>query len=114
MSPIELQVSFFKKIKEKLPLHVALPDVIAGYLNLSNDSAYRRIRGEKPLTLDEIEILVSKTNISLDQLFRTNANTNEISFTGKLINHEVFDFDDYLNGIASQLSLFVEASEKEM
>jgi hypothetical protein len=107
-------VSFFKKIKEKLPSHVALPDVIAGYLNISNDSAYRRIRGEKPITLDEIEILVSKTNISLDHLFKTTPGTNEISFTGKLINHEIFDFDDYLTGIANQLNMFVQATEKEM
>ncbi|HEX8678117.1 MAG TPA: hypothetical protein VF700_12910, partial [Segetibacter sp.] len=66
----ELQISFFKKVKEKLPPHISLPDVISDYLNISNDSAYRRIRGEKPLTLDEIEILVRKTNISLDQFFK--------------------------------------------
>ena len=114
MSPIELQVSFFKKIKEKLPSHVALPDVVATHLNISNDSAYRRIRGEKPLTLDEIEVLVSKTNVSLDQFFKTNNAGTEINFSGKLINHEIFDFDDYLTGIARQLNIFIEATEKEM
>ena len=114
MSPTELQVSFFKKIKDKLPSHISLPDVIATHLNISNDSAYRRIRGEKWLTLDEIEILVSKTNISLDQFFKVNNNTNEISFAGKLIDHEIFDFEDYLTGIVRQLQMFVEADEKEM
>ncbi len=101
MNPIELQVSFFKKIKEKLPSHISFPDAISDYLNISNDSAYRRIRGEKALTLDEIEILVSKTNISLDQFFKVNATSNEISFTGRLIDHEIFDFEDYLKGIAN-------------
>jgi hypothetical protein len=114
MNPIELQVSFFKKIKEKLPPNIVLADVIADFLNVSNDSAYRRIRGDKPLTLDEIEILVSKTNISLDQFFKLKPATDQVSFTGKLIDHEIFDFDDYLGGIASQLSEFVEATEKEM
>ncbi|MEJ7679195.1 MAG: hypothetical protein WKG06_15340 [Segetibacter sp.] len=114
MNSIELQVSFFKKIKEKLPAHVSLPDIISDYLNISNDSAYRRIRGEKALTLDEIEILVSKTNISLDQFFKVNAASNEFSFTGRLIDHEIFDFEDYLKGIASQLKVFAEATEKEM
>jgi hypothetical protein len=114
MNPIELQVSLFKKIKEKLPPHLALADAISDYLNVSNDSAYRRIRGDKPLTLDEIEILVSKTNISLDQFFKVGQATDQVRFTGKLIDHEIFDFDDYLNGIASQLGEFLEATEKEM
>ena len=114
MNPIELQVSFFKKIKDKLPSHVSLPDIIATHLNISSDSAYRRIRGDKSLTLDEIEILVSKTNISLDQFFKVNNNTNEISFAGKLIDHEIFDFENYLTGIVKQLQVFVDADEKEM
>src|SRR3954453_4798644 len=96
----DLQISFFKKIKEKLPSHISLPDVIAEYLHISNDSAYRRIRGEKALTLDEIEILVSKTKISLDQFFKVPDTSNEICFTGKLIDREVFDFEDYLSGIS--------------
>ncbi|MDB5246571.1 MAG: hypothetical protein JWQ40_965 [Segetibacter sp.] len=114
MNPIELQASFFKKIKEKLPSHISLPDVVANDLNISSDSAYRRIRGEKSLTLDEIEILVSKTNISLDQFFKVNNLSNEICFTGKLIDHEIFDFEDYLRGIAKQLKIFVDADEKDM
>lgn len=114
MNPINLQVLFFKKIKEKLPAHISLPDLVSDYLNISNDSAYRRIRGEKPLTLDEIEILVRKTNISLDQFFNINASSGEICFSGKLINHEVFDFEDYLTGIQSQLQFFMQATEREM
>lgn len=114
MSPIELQVSLFKKIRQKLPSHIALPDLVAEYLNLSTDSAYRRIRGEKPLTLDEIDILVAKTNISLDSFFKTSGSNDEVTFSGKLINHEIFDFEDYLNGIATQLTVFDKAAEKEM
>jgi hypothetical protein len=110
----DLQISFFKKIKEKLPSHISLPDVVAEYLHISNDSAYRRIRGEKALTLDEIEILVSKTKISLDQFFKVPDTQNEICFTGKLIDREIFDFEDYLRGISTQLKVFAEATEKEM
>jgi hypothetical protein len=39
---------------------------------------------------------------------------NEIKFSGKLIDREVFDFEDYLIGIASQLQIFEHAVEKEM
>ena len=55
----ELQTAFLKQIKNQLPSHLALVDAIAEQLNLSNDSAYRRIRGEKHLTFDEIQILAS-------------------------------------------------------
>ena len=114
MNQIELQLSLFKKIKEKLPKHVGLADAIAGYLNVSNDSAYRRLRGDKLLTLDEIEILVKRTNISLDQFFKIIPEADQISFSGKLIDHEIFDFEDYLHGIERQLGEFEEATEKEM
>jgi hypothetical protein len=110
----ELQISFFKQVKEKLPSHISLPDIISEYLNISTDSAYRRIRGEKALTLDEIEILVNKTHISLDQFFKINNNSAPITFTGKLIDRQVFDFENYLTGIANQLKTISEATKKEM
>lgn len=62
----ELQTAFLKEIKNQLPPHLALVDAIADELNLSNDSAYRRIRGEKHLTFDEIQILSAHYKISLD------------------------------------------------
>lgn len=46
----ELQTAFLKQIKNQLPPHLSLVDAIAEQLNISNDSAYRRIRGEKHLT----------------------------------------------------------------
>lgn len=47
MGSIELQQHFFDHIKERLPTHLSLVDEVAELLSISNDSAYRRIRGEK-------------------------------------------------------------------
>ena len=39
------QQVFFNHIKGMLPPHISFVDEIAEELNISNDSAYRRIRG---------------------------------------------------------------------
>jgi len=62
-----IQVKFFQYIKSLLPPHLSLVDEVAGLLSISNDSAYRRIRGENPITLDEMQSLAAKYQISIDQ-----------------------------------------------
>ncbi len=51
METIELQQQLFQHLKENLPAHLSLVDELCSLLNLSADSVYRRIRGEKPITL---------------------------------------------------------------
>ena len=68
MNSSDTQVMLFTHIRSKLPGHLSLVDEVAEILNISNDSAYRRIRGEKPLGLDEIQVLCNKYQVSLDQL----------------------------------------------
>ena len=51
MTPADIQGNFFKQIKQNLPAHLSLADEVAELLNISQDSAYRRIRGEKSLAL---------------------------------------------------------------
>jgi hypothetical protein len=66
MEPANLQQSFFRHLKSILPGHLSLVDEVAELLNISNDSAYRRIRGEKPISLEEIQKLCIRYHISLD------------------------------------------------
>ncbi len=67
MDPLSAQQSFFQHIKSILPVHLSLIDAIAEVLSITNDSVYRRIRGEKPITLDEAAKLAAHFKISLDQ-----------------------------------------------
>ena len=112
MNAAELQTAFLKQIKNQLPSHLALVDAIAEQLNLSNDSAYRRIRGEKHLTFDEIQILAAYFKISLDSFLHLQ--NDALIFWGKNINREQFDFENYLQGIVNQLGFFMPAKEKQM
>ena len=71
MKTVTIQEDFFRQIKQKLPSHLSMADEIATLLNISQDSAYRRIRGEKPLTIDEIQLLqegVRQLDLTVDEL----------------------------------------------
>lgn len=112
MNAVELQTSFLKQVKSQLPQHLALVDALADQLNISNDSAYRRIRGEKHLTFDEIQILAGNFKISLDTFLHLQ--TNALIFWGKNIDRHTFDFENYLQGIVRQLEYFMSANEVQM
>ena len=94
MDQIELQQIFFNHIKAKLPGHFSMVDEVAEMLNISNDSAYRRIRGEKQLSLNELRTLCLHFKISLDQLM--GLQTNAIVFYGDLVDNANFVFENYL------------------
>ncbi len=88
------QQIFFRHIKSLLPSHIALVDEIACVLNVSHDSAYRRIRGETHITLDEIKKLCERFKISLDQLLQLSSES--FIFTGTLINNSDFNYYNWL------------------
>ena len=88
------QQLFFKHIKSLLPPHLSLVDTVAEVLAVSNDSAYRRIRGETQISFEEIKKLCEKFKISLDQLLQLNSNS--YLFTGTLTNSTDFNYDQWL------------------
>jgi hypothetical protein len=55
MAETDLQKELFVLIKHTLPSHISLVDEIADLLDISYDSVYRRIRGEKPISLNELK-----------------------------------------------------------
>jgi hypothetical protein len=101
MESIELQQTFFQHIKSRLPGHLALVDEVAELLSISNDSAYRRIRGEKPLSFEEVQKLCRHFQISLDHVL--NINSTSTVFYGSWVDKESFDFDKYLLDMLHQL-----------
>ena len=78
------QVAFFQHLKTQLPPHIAIVDEIAEILGISNDSAYRRIRGETPISLDEIQKLAIHFKVSLDKFLHLQSDS--FVFTGHLTN----------------------------
>lgn len=90
----DLQNRLFQDVKAKLQVHVSLVDEVADVLGISNDSAYRRIRCEKQITLNELKLLCTHFNFSLDQLL--GVDSKSYIFTGNLADNSNFDFGKYL------------------
>jgi hypothetical protein len=112
MEPIQLQQKFFQHIKANLPLHLSFVDEIAELLNISNDSAYRRIRGEKPISFEEIQKLCKAYKLSLDQMM--NIETKNTVFSGDWIDARGFDFEQYLKGMLQLVQFINAASQKKI
>src|SRR5471030_1620099 len=112
MEAIGAQQVFFNHIKELMPSNISLVDEIAEVLNISNDSAYRRIRGEKPIALEEIKKLCIKFKISLDQLLHLN--TESVIFTGKVADPQNFNFELYLQDFLRQHEIINSFEQKEL
>lgn len=108
----DIQKLLFQQIKTKIPLNLSMVDTISELLNLSYDSTYRRIRGEKSLSIEELKILSSHFGISLDKLF--NIEASNIIFSTNDFNHLHFTFQDYLNFILNDLSKFKSGKTVEL
>jgi BetR domain len=107
-----VQQIFFQHVKSNLASHLSLVDEIADQLNISNDSAYRRIRGEKPLSFEELKKLCAHYRISLDQLFHLN--NNSFLFSGPLISKDNFGIEMYLEHLLNQLNYFNSFERREL
>jgi len=112
MGSENVQVSFFQHIKALLPPHLSLVDEIAELLHISNDSAYRRIRGEKPMAFDELQNLCGHFKISLDQFFHLQSDS--LVFTGRTAGQDTFDYEQYLQDVIRNLKLMNSFSSKEL
>jgi len=94
------QVLFFQQIKALLPLNLSVADEIARVLEISTDSAYRRIRGEKLLSFEEIRKLSAAFKISVDQFLQLQS--NGFIFTGNLGYSSENFIEQYLNNMKQQ------------
>jgi len=103
----DLQQQLFSFIKSSQP-HISLADELCDLLDISHDSAYRRIRGEKPLTLDELKRICERYHISLDQVLQLQ-NDAVVFHTSP-----VLSFSDHLKGMLRQLKYLNSFKERQM
>ena len=101
MPDYQSQEFLFQRIKELLPPHASLVDSVANILHVSSDSAYRRIRGETPLVLDEARELCQYFKLSLDQIL--NVKGGATLFQNVRINTKNYNYEKYLSGLIQQV-----------
>ncbi len=107
----EVQQRLFQSVKAKLAPDTSVAEEIARLLGISTDSAYRRMRGEKALTFDELYVIATNYSVSLDQLL--NIETGNYQFSGKLLNSKIFRFDAYLSAMLQNVTYFASFRHKE-
>ncbi|MFM6925102.1 MAG: helix-turn-helix domain-containing protein [Ferruginibacter sp.] len=112
MGSTNSQLLFFQHIKSILPDHISFVDEIAALLGISNDSAYRRIRGEKPISMDEMHKLASHFKISIDQFLHIESGSyifsGELGAPGELV------FENWVTNVLRQLSFVNSFTHKHL
>ena len=108
----QLQTDLFRHIKSALPSNLSLADEIADVLNVSIDSAYRRIRGEKQLSFEELQKLSNHYRISVDKVL--DLKTDSILFNGNFIQPGNFNFSKYLDDQYHYLHYIAGFQQKEL
>jgi BetR domain len=112
MEPAGIQVLFFQHLKSQLPPHLSLVDEIADLLNISNDSAYRRIRAEKPISFEELQKICVHYHVSLDQFLHLQ--NESFIFSGKLAAGTDTFYEEWINKIVADLSFMNTFEQKHL
>jgi hypothetical protein len=107
-----IQSQFIKKLKEMVPPTVSLADEMADILEVSTDSAYRRLRGETAISLDEAYRICSKYSISIDSVFSAKGDTVTFNYTHLTDSHE--QFFKYMTGIYETIKKINSFPKKKM
>lgn len=96
-----IQEQFIGKLKAAIPSNENLVQSIADTLNLSTDSAYRRIRCEKLFDIDEVAILCKTYKVRFDD--EVNLLTNNANFSFNLLENSKDKFRQWLQSILENL-----------
>jgi hypothetical protein len=97
----DIQKKLVQWITDIVPENQSLVDILADVLQISTDSAYRRIRGETSLDIQEVALVCDYFKISFDSLC-ANEEIDTVSFRYKSLNTEA-DYIKYLLSIRDDI-----------
>jgi hypothetical protein len=112
MGNSSIQELLFQRIREKLSPGISLAEHISELLCLSPDSAYRRIRGETALVLEEVKLLCDTHSISLDQLLQSK--DDSVLFSVVRVEDGNGSFKIFLQEMLHRLKMVAIAGQKEL
>ena len=112
MNEPHLQAILFSRVKSLLPANVSIAEYLADLLVISKDSVYRRLKGEKQLSFNELAKVATAFNISLDELF--NLGEGNVVFHGQFVNSANFRLESYLQSMLENVELITRYDNKEL
>lgn len=113
-SKTPVQNQFIQKLKESIPANHSLVEEMADLLKISTDSAYRRIRGETALTIDEVTLLCGHYRIPFDFTGNTGTATSSVTFTYNHLSADIGNFEAYLTNVAAHMKQIRLSDPKEI
>ena len=108
----DIQKAIFEEIKAKIPNNVSFVHEISELLGVSYDSAYRRIRGEKVISLEELYQLSQKYKISVDAYFEIKS--GKIAFDQLTVDQDNTCVKDWLQKLYNDIELIISAPKRSM
>ena len=106
------QDNFLKKIEDIIPANSSLVIELSDVLNISQDSAYRRLRGSTQLTISEVSTLCKHYRISFDVF--DDMDTNNVTFSFLNIDYNMESFEVYLETMINDLSIIKNSKGKKI
>ena len=110
---MDVQKVFFEIAKSKLQPNYRLADVVSEVLNVGSDSAYRRIRGEKELSLNELTVLSKRFDISLDSIINYESSNIMFKYTPLDLN-DMNNYYSYMDDLSNLFETISKSIEKEI
>ena len=107
------QIVLMQRLKDALPSNISLVDELADLLKISNDSAYRRMRGETALSIEDIAAICKHFKISFDAFLNSNDN-GLVTFSYHQLNSHVNSYKDYLLNISNDLDKMLKFEDKQI
>jgi hypothetical protein len=107
-----IQSIFLEQVRKRLPTNLSFADELGEILHISRDSAYRRIRGETILSLEEVKILYDHFGISIDELFDTGSEM--VTFHRRVVDEKDYNLEKWLNSICKNLDFLASFKVNEM
>jgi len=108
----DIQSAIFLEIKNNVPKNLSLVHEIADLLEISYDSAYRRIRGEKVISLEELYKLSKHFGISIDSHFEVKS--GKIAFENLSVDQHTSCVKDWLGKIYHDFERIIQAPQKSI
>ncbi|MEO9475234.1 MAG: helix-turn-helix transcriptional regulator [Cyclobacteriaceae bacterium] len=107
-----IQTSFLNLVKDKIDSSISFVDELADLLNISKDSAYRRLRGETLLSFEEISLISDKYKVSVDGFLNPMSSESVIFNTQNIT--PATSYLPYLSSIHDHLALVNRFEQKSM
>ncbi len=107
-----IQEILFQTIRTTLAPNISFVHDLSELLEISYDSAYRRIRCEKELSLEELKTICFHYNISVDTLF--NFKSNHVTFTSLAIGENGFEIENWLQSLQATTKQIYQCKQREI